>query len=247
MDLSLHKPGPTRKRGETKLKIKRNIRIETHALKMLLLGILSCKCPVTLETEKRLFAHYFEHCDSPVQDYEPVLAICDENGQKTPFHNLFEFCASNRDDPGHFTIAANDVLRFLGSFFHYNMVLSNHPDIMVENPELLASHILVPVSLVQKGETICGIYQNSRILLEFTPVIQVDTEPKDQDFYALHMGLVLGRIDTEQAAMLKEHQLFLNGFSDAVLPLKQIHLTRLAPYGDHAALTRERVQRYFTV
>ena len=102
--------------------------------------------------------------------FQPFLDIVDTNPQKTPVHNLFEFCFCSRDEPLNFVITVNDVLRYLGSAVHYNMVLSNNPGIVTENPELLVSHLLLPMTVASTGDRETAVYETEHARIFFSPV-----------------------------------------------------------------------------
>ena len=95
------------------------VKIEKKGLKTLLYTLLSCRCPVTEDTEKMLFREYFRVQDSEMIDFTSILRIADKNPQKTPIHLLFEFCSYSKDDLSSFAITHNDVIRYLCTNYHF--------------------------------------------------------------------------------------------------------------------------------
>ena len=221
-----------------------NYFIETEAIKALLLGILSCKCPVTTETEKKLFDEFSRKKQSDTVSFTPFMAIADSNPQRTPVHNLFELCACSKDDPLHFTISVNDVLRYLGSLVHYNMVVANNPGITEENPVLLVSHLLLPAELTLAGDDSRAVYKTSCAEITFAPVLVPASLPENSAMYAVHMGMIVAAISKEQAEMIHAQQSLINGFDALTENIHQVDLTSLEPYGDHLAVVRERYRPY---
>ncbi|MDD9301958.1 MAG: hypothetical protein HUK40_06265 [Desulfobacter sp.] len=221
-----------------------NIKIETEAFKTFFLGILSCKCPVTPETEKKLFDFYSGAAHQNTLDFNGILAIADKNPKPTPVHHLYDFCAGSKDDPFCFTITANEVLRDLGSRLHYNMVVSNHPEIESENPGLLISHLLLPVTIEKKGNQCEAMYANQEVLVRFSPVIMPIKSKLDSNEYAHHMGMILCGMSREQAEMLKAHQRLIKGLKEIAKASGNIDLRALPPYGDHLSQVVKRVSRY---
>ena len=217
-----------------------NITIETKALKTFLYGILSCKCPVTKETEKKLFKFFLK---KESMDYLSILAIADKNPERTPIHNLFDFCTWARDDLASFTITANEVLRYLGSSFHYNMVVSNNPGIEMANPGLLLSHVLVPVFIRNNESGIYAIYENKHAPTCFKSIIIPEDLEMDCERYALHMGVVLCGLSGKQADMLNSHQALIKDFSELAGRVKTIDFKNLPPYGNHFSQVIERFKR----
>ena len=221
-----------------------NIIIETKALKTFLYGILSCKCPVTEETEKKLFKLFFKAEHREIMDYLAILAVADKNPERTPIHNLFDFCVWAKDDPFSFVITVNDVLRYLGSSFHYNMVVSNHPGIEMTNPGLLLSHVLVPVSVRKNERNIYAIYENKHATTCFKSIIIPKDLEMEHELYGLHMGVVLCGLSGEQADMLISHQILIRDFSEVAGRVETVDFKKLSPYGDHFSQVNDRFKRY---
>ena len=220
-----------------------NITIETKALRIFLYGILSCKCPVTKETEKKLFKIFFQSEHRESIDYLSILSVAEKNPERTPIHNLFDFCTWASDDPFSFVITINDVLRYLGSSFHYNMVVSNHPGIEMANPGLLLSHVLVPVSIRKNKSNIYAIYENKYTITCFKSIIIPEHLEMAHEQYALHMGVVLCSLAEKQVDMLNSHQALIKNFSKVAGCVKRVDFKNLPPYGDHFSQVIERLRR----
>ncbi len=206
----------------------------------MLYSILSCKCPVTEETEKILFSLYDSVREQTAFDYQAVRGIADNNPQRTPFHNLFDFCTWAKDDPFSFTVSCNDVLRFLGSSFHYGMVASNNPGAENTNPELLVSHLLVPVSLKNQGKKAGAVYTGRNTEIVFGPlVVPADIAP-DAPFHAHHMGVIVSELTAGQKKMLDSHQELIPDFPLVLRSAGDVDFESFPPYGNHHLQIRER-------
>ena len=136
-----------------------SISIETAALKAILFGTLSCKCPVTEETEQAFFDKYFQLREEPVVDFGPIKAIADRNPARTPVHNLLEIASYGHDDPTNFTITEGDALRALGSKFHFNNLVGQPSHLTIRDfPSFLVSHMLVPAGLTRTEKTFRAMF-----------------------------------------------------------------------------------------
>ena len=217
--------------------------IESKALRTFLYGILSCKCPVTPETEQRLFDAFRASENQSHADYDALVSIADTNPEPTPIHNLFDFCAWARDDPSSFTITANDVLRYLASSFHYRMVTTGSPGVETENPALLFSHILVPVSVQAAPDGFSAVYENRDTQVRFSPVVVPETLEMTHEHHALHMGVVLCGLSEEQTRMTMAHQVLIKDFQAVAERVEAVDFTRFPPFGDHLAQVLARFRR----
>ncbi|MBU2511106.1 hypothetical protein KJ966_07200 [bacterium] len=209
------------------------IKIETPALGAFLFGILSCKCPISEENEQRLFTKYQQSRGTTEVDFSPFLEISKQNIQRTPIDNLFDFCSYAADDPASFNITGNDVLRYLGSGYHYKMVLAANPDIETTNPGLLFSHILTPVRLSLQGNKPCVLYEDPQCTIQFNSVIIPDELLHTDGFYGHHMGVIISRLTDEQAKMVFDHQALIDGLSAVKKSIKEIDFKKIRPYGNH--------------
>ena len=176
-------------------------------------------------------------------DYLSFLSLADKNPEKTPIHTLFNFCVWAKDDPSSFTITVNDVLRYLGSSFHYHMVVSNHPGIETQNPGLLFSHVLVPVSIAEKNKTGCVKYSDQDIETRFSSVILPKSTGLDHGCYAHHMGVLIAGLSATQAFMLKQHQSIIKEFSTIAGKTEIVDFRSIFPYKDHFSQVVERFNR----
>ena len=217
--------------------------IESEALRTFLYGILSCKCPVTPETEQRLFDAFRASENQSHADYDAVVSIADTNPERTPIHNLFDFCAWARDDPSSFTITANDVLRYLASSFHYRMVTAGSPGVETENPGLLLSHILIPVSVRTAPAGFSAVYETGDTEVRFSPVVVPEPLEMTYEHYALHMGVVLCGLSEEQTRMITAHQALITDFQAVAGRVETVDFTGFPPFGDHSAQVLARFRR----
>lgn len=223
------------------------ILIEADAYKAILYGTLSCKCPVTEETERKLFEDYFRRSGEPIIDFAPVKAIADMNPARTPVHNLFEIASCGRDDPTDFTITEGDALRALGSSFHFKNLVGNLDHMVVRDvPSFLVSHMLVPARLSRAGEMIQAEYVNFGREITFDNIFfPPDMEWKENRFYAVHMGTVVCALSPLQVDGLQAHLDLIPEFEFLCSKVTSVDFRDFQYYGDYYRQVEERFRRHF--
>ena len=223
------------------------IMIETAAYKAILFGTLSCKCPVTQETEAAFFKEYFRICDLKTVDFAKIKSIADGNLAKTPIHNLLEIASYGHDDPTDFTITTGDVLRALGSQFHFNSMVGNLNYRTVRDvPSFLVSHLLVPARLVVFKNTVLARYASPSGEIHFENVfVPPDLEWNKDDEYAIHMGTVICTLLPFQVKNLNAHLALIADFEYLCSQCSRIDFKDFQLYGDYQRRVQARFQRYF--
>ena len=223
------------------------IRMETEAFRALFYGTLSCRCPVTGGTEKKLFAELITWPEGGEGEFAPVQAIIDDNPARTPFHNLLEIASYGQEDPADFIIRVGDALRALGSKFHFNNLVSGlDPLVVKEVPAFIVSHMLVPVRLYRKGDRIEAVFTFEERDIFFAPVfLPPDMTLSDDMDYALHMGTVICALDTKRARHLAGHLALIPDFDFFCRQVERVDFTDFQYYGDYLELVRKRFARHF--
>lgn len=223
--------------------------LEREAFRTMLFGALSCRCPVTRETEDALFAEYFGWTDPQSRPLSPILDIVDENPSRTPIHNLFEVASYGRDDPENFTISFGDAMRALGSKFHFDNVCRGLEPLAVKDvPSFLVSHMLVPVSISRESENDRAFFyfQEKDVIFDavfFPP----ELEWEKGAVYGLHMGTVICRLTGDQGSGLMHHLALIPGFSRLCGQVLWIDFRDFQYYGNYCDQVRERFRRHFDV
>jgi hypothetical protein len=223
------------------------IRMTTEAFRAMLYGTLSCRCPVTEETEKKLFAELFTWPAGEVRDFAPVQAIIDGNPARTPLHNLLEIASFGQEDPGNFTIRVGHALRALGSTFHFNNLVSGlDPLVVKEVPSFIVSHMLVPVRLRREGDRFGATFTFAGRGIFFAPVfLPPDIAWSADGEYALHMGTIICALDAEPSRHLTGHLSLIPDFAFFCRQVEGVDFTDFQYYGDYVSQVRARFARYF--
>jgi len=222
--------------------------IESAALKTMLIGLLSCKCPVTETTEKALWARFFSEEGKGVLDLPPFMDIVHKNPQVTPLHHLSEFCSYGHDDPQTMHISHSDVLRYFCSRFHYRG-MSAHIDPMVvrDLPSFLVSHMMIPATLVDVAEGIMRVdLPVEKGAIHFTHVAFVpDMEQIPGSVYGVHMGGALTGLDDRQIMTCWNHLAFKE-FEFLAQYVEHVDFRLFQHLGNHQQRIEERISRNYT-
>lgn len=221
--------------------------IEVAAYKAILFGTLSCRCPVTLEIESAFFEEYYRIRNSQITEFAPIKAIADRNPVKTPVHNLLEIASYGHDDPTDFTITLSDVLRALGSQFHFNNMIGNLNHMTVRDvPSFLVSHLLVPMRLALLGERIQAIYTFKRQKIFFKNIfVPTDIKWDEDTLYAVHMGTVICSLSPVQAENLQAHLDLISDLEHLCSQFERVDFSDFQYYGNYYRQVKDRFQRYF--
>ncbi|MEW5722261.1 MAG: hypothetical protein AB1896_04085 [Thermodesulfobacteriota bacterium] len=225
--------------------------IDLEAWRMFLFTVLSCRCPVTLETEQAWFGEYFRRVEAGEDraGLAALLAAADRNPARTPLHNLFDLCSYSREDPSDFNVSPGDVLRCFGSKFHYDGVAAGLAGQETRDaPAYLVCHLLTPVKAARptgrSGEAEFR-FEGRRVVMKnvfFPPVLDLGGE----ETLAVHMGTVLGVLSPAQALMVTRHLALIPGFASLVGAAGTVDFRDFQPLGDHRAEVEARFRRHFT-
>ena len=224
-----------------------NIKINMTALQTALHNLLSCRCPVTAEAEKALFGYYREHKDLAYLDMGELLEVAEINPEPTPLHGLAEFCGYQHDNPLEYAIEQNDVLRFLGSGFHYKTVEQGLDPALITNPAShLICHLMRPCRVSQKQDAIEAYSNLAGHDMHFCNLVhppEVDLEACE--YYGVHLGTVITGLDPEQAEILERHQGLISGIENLAREVGTVDFKEYQRYGDYAASVMIRVNRNY--
>lgn len=223
------------------------ITIEKKALQTLLNTILSCKCPVTEETERALFKEYFNAPDSDPVDFSPVLKAADTNPQKTPVHIMLEFCTYAHDDPFNFTITHNDVIRLFSGRYHLTPLLSNiDPLIVTDTAGFVLSHMLLPCHAIETEGQIQAEYNAGERTVRFLNCVLPPELVLEPDIYfGVHLGTVVTRLNREQVEIVENHLGLMPEFALATGDVTEVDMSSFQRYGNYRAEVINRFKRHF--
>lgn len=224
-----------------------NIRINRFALQTALHNMLSCRCPVTPEAEKAMFGYYHEHKDLAYLDMREILEVAAINPEHTPLHCLTEFCQYYQYNPLEFVIEKNDVLRFLGTGFHFDTVKSGLNAAEVIHPAShLVCHLMLPAKVSSGSDGIWAVCKVGGREIHITGMVcPPEVDLAEYDDFGVHLGTVITGLTPEQALMLQRHQDLIAELNDLVQEVERVDFTDYQLYGDYAAQVQERIVRNF--
>ncbi len=226
-----------------------NYQIDLSALRIILFATLSCRCPVTEETERALFQEYFrlKKQGDPLVSFDSILEIADRNPQRTPIHNLFHFCSYSKDEPSSFTIVPNDAIRYLCSKYHFDAVQGSREMTEIQDKASYhVSHLLLPIRLDRESNSSVAVFINGdhsiRFLDIFFPPELTQEETPD---YAIHMGTVLCPLTRHQVCMIEAHLKLIKEFTPMASQVQVVSFRSYGPSGDHRTQVATRFNRHY--
>jgi hypothetical protein len=224
-----------------------HITIENTGLQTLLNMLLSCKCPVSEETERVLFQEYHKVKHQELIDFSALLKVADMNPQRTPLHLVADFCSWSKDSLREFTITHNDILRYSCTGQHfYHFLNAVNPLIVKDTASFMLGHMLVPAALHKDGETLSATYQTGERTIRFFNVLLPPEIPWQGDgVYGVHLGTALTLLDREQEKMVREHLANIEGFAMLADDVSVIDYGDFQRYGDYRAQVQRRITRNF--
>ena len=224
-----------------------HITIESKGLQTLLNMVLSCKCPVTEETEKALFHVYHQVKEQELIDFSELLRVAEINPQRTPLHLVADFCSWSRDRLSEFTITHNDIIRYSCTGQHFEHFLNAvNPLIVKDTASFMLGHMLVPAALQKDGGTLSAAYRTGERTVRFLNVLLPPEIPWQEDgVYGVHLGTVLTLLDRDQEGMVREHLANIEGFARLSDDVSVIDYADFQRYGDYRAQVQLRITRNF--
>ncbi len=221
--------------------------IARDAYQTMLYGALSCRCPVSEDTEAAFFRVLFEWEDSEPRSFAPIRAIADGNPCPTPIHNLFEVASYRYDDPENICIGFGDALRALGSKFHFNNLVRGLDPLSVRDvPSYLVSHLLVPVRLSGTNDACRAVFSAAAgdVVMD-TVFIPPGIAWEADGLYGVHMGTVICRLTAAQADGLARHLDQIPSFPTLCSHVDAVDFTDFQYYGNYCSHVHERFRRHF--
>ena len=216
--------------------------IDGAAFQAMLLGMLSCGCPVTPQGEEAVVRYWRSVRDEPRADLGHVMELLSQEPDPTPFHSLRQYCINFSDTPLALHITKNDVLRYLGSQYHHGRLTSGLDDLSDAMSPFIVGHMLLPVRMKDAGS---GTYRLDGAEVALKNLYAPDWDlPDPGPLAAVHLGMVLCGLSPEQYQMLLDHQGLIPDLVRRAAQLGEIDFTRLPVFGDHYAATKERLGKY---
>jgi hypothetical protein len=223
------------------------VTIENKGLKTLLYTLLSCRCPVTPETEALLFKEFFRVQKEDQIDYDAMLKIADGNPQKTPLHLLRDFCSYSKDDPSSFLITHNDVIRYVCTKFHFRYVVAAlDPLVVTDTSSFILSHLLLPAVVERDGNRIEAQYRSGGRSIRFkNMVFMPGLEWIKDGSYGIHLGSVVTELNRQQVRMIEDHLGLIEQSAQLIADVGEVDFKNFQHYGDYSAQVMRRVERNF--
>ena len=225
------------------------ITIEKLALQTLLHAMLSCRCPVTEDTERALFQAYFDLNDDELVDFNPIFEVADVNPEPTPVHLLRDFSVYLQDSPAEFTITHNDVLRYFSTTYHLNRMRNHLNPLVVRYPAaFMVSHQLVPVLVDENGREPEAVFTFNNSEVRFHNIfVSPELELKAGVYYGLHLGTVITSLTEKQAEMMERHLNLFDEFPFLAKNVTSVDFCDCEHYGDYRAEVASRYKRHFSL
>lgn len=215
--------------------------IEGAAFQAMLLGMLSCGCPITPEGEEAVVNYWRSVRDEPQADFDRVMELLSKEPNPTPFHSLRQYCVNCSDAPLSLHIVKNDVLRYLGSQYHHGRLTAGLDDLSDAMSPFIVGHMLLPVRMKDASS---GTYSLAGAEVTLRNLYSPDWGlPDPGPLAAVHLGMVLCGISPEQYQMLLDHQGLVPDLCRRAAQLGEIDFARLPVFGDHYAATKQRLSR----
>ena len=224
--------------------------IERMAFKFLLNVLLSCRCPVSDNTEKKLINYYKRSAGKDVVNYESILKIAEKEGKETVFNKLREFCLySINDFSKNRTILVNDILRHFCTAYHWHVVEESLPHTykdLTDIPSWFVSHMLLPVELSANGGTIQGTFIDSEGYIVLRNLfLPSDLKIREGSLYCVHFASAIGEISLQQSKLLRNHLAEIPDFQNLRKQVFEIDFHNFQRFGDYTSFCKERFGKYF--
>jgi hypothetical protein len=221
-----------------------SIVIERQALQTMLLGVLSCQCPVDESVERALFRLFRADSAEEAVDMAPYMAVADKNPVRTPLHLFLEYCRYGHDDPHDFRIANQDAIRYFCSLFHYKFVLAGLDPVSAPDPAAhLVGHMLLPVRLdgaASAGSTRIGPH-TVRLRNLFVPP---EVEHGADGWLGVHFGVAVTTLDEASAKIARDHLGLIEPFETLAGRSPEIDYANYQTFGDHRTRAAMRWERH---
>ena len=216
--------------------------IDMDAFQAILLGTLSCGCPISASGEAQVVEYWNGLRHEKQADFGKVLDLLSLEPASTPFHMLYQYCLNKSDTPLSLHIGINDVLRYLGSQYHYGRLTAGAPDHSDAMSPFFIAHMLLPVRLQENGR---GVYNLGKTNIFLKNICKAPWKlPPSGPLAAVHFGLVLCGLTERQFQLLLDHQSLIPDFVRRAAQTAEIDFANLPQYGNHSLQMAKRMGKY---
>jgi hypothetical protein len=228
-----------RSRGKLKLTI------DTDALAIVVKTLLSCRCPVSPETERALFRLLTEQSPRTTVNYEILLDIIERDGDDTAIHRLKEFCIQSlREHRADYVITDIDVLAHFCGSYHWKLIarqLATSYRMITNLSEWLVGHMMIPVIVQYNDGLIEARYTHSdgQVVLQNLFAAD-DVVVRTGNSYAVHFASVIVALSDQQTAFMHQQLDLTDGFVNARRSVERIDYRDFQRFGDYREMTGTR-------
>jgi len=227
------------------------ISINTRAYKTLINVLLSCRCPISKETEKDLIDYYKSKVSSNILNYSDVIKIANGEKKETVFHRLKEFCIYSIDDLGReYIISEEDVIRHFSSAFHWHLLergLIDSYKNVINIPSWFIGHMLMPVKLQKKSIPVKAQYQYGKRFIIFSNVfLSKDIIFNLDSYYCIHYASIISEISSKQFIMISKQLEEIDLFKTFRKDIREIDYLKFQRFGDYYKICQDRYGTYFS-
>lgn len=226
-----------------------NLKIEREAAKVLLNVLLSCRCPIKENVEKKIVDYYISKNKEQTFDFQRMITLAEESDGDTVFHRLRDFCLYSRNDLNEVTVTSEDVYRHFCSTFHWKVIedalISSYKNIK-DIPTWFVGHMLLPVTLKKQNNATYAEYcfPDLRILIKniFVPA---EIKIHENGIYAIHFASIISEINPTISRMIGQQLESINRFVEFRKDIVEIDYLDFQRFGDYGEFCRKRYLKYF--
>jgi hypothetical protein len=226
-----------------------NLKIESKAAQVLLNVLLSCRCPINEDVEKKIVDYYKSKKKEQVFDFQKMITIAEESDSDTVFHRLRDFCLYSKNDLNDVNITLEDVYRHFCSIFHWKVVEDaltySYKDIK-NIPTWFVGHMLLPVTIKEQNKALCADYSFSGLKILMRNIFVPDgIKIRENGIYTIHFASVISEINPAISKMINQQLESINRFVEFRNDIVEINYANFQRFGDYGKFCRERYLKYF--
>jgi len=227
-----------------------SLAINLKAYFILLKILLSCRCPVSDKTERKLIRYYKSNSRKGNVNYDAIIRIADEEEDETVFHRLKEFCVCSIDDLREgYEIRVEDVLRHFSSSYHWKVIetsLHSSYKKVIHVPSWFVGHLLLPIKIQSnKNEPEISFLLKTHSVRLNSLFIPSNLSINPNKYYCVHFASVISDISFAQFEMLRQQLNEIPQFSLFCKDIKEINYLNFQRYGNYYAFCQQRYSAYF--
>jgi len=227
-----------------------SLTINSKAYFILLKVLLSCRCPVSDKTEKKLIRYYKSNYRKRSLDYDTIINIANKEEDETVFHRLKEFCICSANDLRRgYEITIEDVLRHFSSSYHWKVIenpLHSSYKKVIHIPSWFVSHLLLPIKIRNNKDRSEISFSNDNHTIQLKNLfIPSNLSISAKKYYCVHFASVISDISSAQFEMLRQQLNEITLFNLFCKDVKEIDYLKFQRYGNYFVFCKQRYGAYF--